>query len=317
MAQLQIRVKKEMIRFLGMAALVIFVAGCYPKSITVDGEIFIVTKGGMNYKLGRIEVKAVSYDKEFLYHENAVFPVFKNMIEKKLNEFKEIKSLYENASSQIEDYYVEYQELEYSYNELKSELEKKSQIYGWSVYPNRGANHASLKKQVEMLNKKHSELAAIGKKISSMESVALFHADNAEQLKKEITTEHAMYAPAFIETMRANISTKTDANGRFSLVIPSEGNYYVMARASRSVGAHDEYYQWFMPVRHNRKNINIAMSNDNMVDRIAATSEAHMWQYKLGSRISSLEDLRSSYTDRFRWRLMKIINKDNKFVLSQ
>jgi len=57
--------------------------------------------------------------------------------------------------------------------------------------------------------------------------------------------------------------TKTDADGVFTLELPKDSKYIVLARAERSVGESHEEYCWMVPVSVTGKQSKVFLSNDN------------------------------------------------------
>jgi hypothetical protein len=61
-------------------------------------------------------------------------------------------------------------------------------------------------------------------------------------------------------------STKTDGNGNFKMNL-KEGQYVLVAKASRSISSTDEVYTWFVKVKVDDKNNMFLLSNDNMLEQ--------------------------------------------------
>jgi len=61
-------------------------------------------------------------------------------------------------------------------------------------------------------------------------------------------------------------STKTHADGKFSLAIPRDGRYGIVARASRELGQETQSYSWFVWVCLDGKpSKRLVLNNDNVV----------------------------------------------------
>ena len=69
---------------------------------------------------------------------------------------------------------------------------------------------------------------------------------------------------------KTSISTKTNADGKFSLKLPS-GKYLITARATREATEKEEYF-WCVWINAESKTQSIMLSNDNMTDAISIDS---------------------------------------------
>ena len=78
--------------------------------------------------------------------------------------------------------------------------------------------------------------------------------------------EYLDSAAPFFEALPASVTTtKTDADGKFQLRLPSSGEFVLAARATRSVIADFEVYFWLLGVDVNGA-ATVMLSNDNTTD---------------------------------------------------
>lgn len=198
--------------------------------INITGEIFIVTQGGQNYKLGLVKVGLIRYDK------------LKPYIEKKAIE----------ASDNIKYIYDDYRELKDSISVYESLIDKGTAISdSWTEYdqPNSDDQIKFLNMLIDMERKK----IQLKVRIAPYEKIYL----------KYVSGEFF-----FSNMPKLEDSTKTDSDGRFNLTAQTNKKYFIVAEASRSVGEKKENYYWMIeyPNSSFHSNQKILLSNDNLLE---------------------------------------------------
>ena len=89
-------------------------------------------------------------------------------------------------------------------------------------------------------------------------------AKNEERLGEPRSRQKYLYSAApYLAALPAAVETaKTDADGRFQLSIPDEGDYVLVATASRVILDITERYYWM--VKLDSRASKVALSNDNL-----------------------------------------------------
>jgi hypothetical protein len=207
--------------------LVVIVLGC-SREKNLTGEIFIVTQGGQNYKLGLVSVNLISQDK------------IKTHLGKKAK----------IANQNIAPIYNDYKQLKDSIDKLTvtaEEFDKKVQLL--KSYDKNNELLSALKRSLSVAEKKLDLMT----KAAPLEKVILLYADGSFFFDG---------LPGSID------STKTDSDGRFRFVVQKESKYYIVAKATRNIGDKKEYYYWIVeyPNPSFREDDKILLSNDNLFD---------------------------------------------------
>ncbi|MGD0059678.1 MAG: zinc ribbon domain-containing protein [Verrucomicrobiia bacterium] len=174
-----------------------------PLATTLEGEVFIVTKGGQNYKLGLVTVGIEKAE----------------VLRKYLDEVKhdpdvvKRRKAYEAAGAAA-----------------------TAALDNW--------------KKLGMENDGFPEYEEAQKKASE----AL---DAYEDFLVNVSLS--------FEVFSAPHSTKTDADGHYTMPVPGPGSFVLTARAERDVGDKVEHYYWFLPLPPpDRGKIKMTLSNDNL-----------------------------------------------------
>lgn len=178
----------RLVRVLSLSAALVSL-GC-ARTGEVGGQIFIVTKGGQNIKLGLVTVGAIKAEKLTSWVKET-----QDAVDKRI---QKAKGLAEKA-------------------EAATDEDEKSRLYGMAS----------------------SELSPLA----------------GEELGKTLTK--GLPAP--------DVSTKSDADGRFVLELPRGEKFALVAQASRMAGDETEHYFWLVwtPLEETARK-NIMLSNDNL-----------------------------------------------------
>jgi hypothetical protein len=213
--------------------LILFVTGC-SRERTITGEIFVVTEGGQNYKLGLVSVGLVSAEKLTPH------------IEKKTKE----------ANDNLLPIYSNYRQLKDSIallDKLDNDLEQKRRLL--RIYDENN-------ELLSVLNKLRS---VIQRKISLDQTIAPLE-DTFERYTSGGFFLHGL--------PQLDDSSKTDSEGRFNLLGQKDRKYFIVASASRSPGDKTEYYYWIVeyPNPSFREGEKILLSNDNLFEPLIKLS---------------------------------------------
>lgn len=206
-------------------------------SSKIEGEAFVVTKGGDSKKLGLVEVQAYKMQdiEGFKAKILGEYSVYVNKISEGYK-FVGLKEKYEERKqllSEIEDATKKYQKCHtsYGFEECDMKLPK------------------TLENDFE-IRKKGIEIGA--SKIITENAVKIDNKFDMIYLMERVA-EHT-------KTLEA-IKTKTDADGKFTMTLPS-GEFLIVATGSRqSLG---EDYLWLIK---NSKSGSIRLANDSIFDQ--------------------------------------------------
>ena len=222
--------------------------------IALDGDIFIVTKGGENIKLGLVPVGLIPLTDimQHLQEKEAVAS----------NEITRLEALIKATDAEVDA------------EERKApEWAKEAEILFHAVQARR---------EIELLPFNDKSFYAFNKALVDFLVKVPNYAprgwvDSIEKWSKLIRQRANYYSGEFyFESLPSSVrSTKTNADGKFQIQVPGTGTYALAAVASRHVGDSVEAYHWLLQIdtvgESPRK---IMLSNDNL--------------YKVGTRLGKL-----------------------------
>ena len=194
----------------------------------VDGQIFIVTAGAQAIKLPLVSVAAVS----------------KANIEEHIKEL-DLKVAPERAKADA------------SVTQLTAELEhdKRAEAIGLAK-AKASVGMSSLSSDQKIVNQhlQFGRLTELQKRSKKTE----------ERLGGALARRKSLRSVAayFLDLPQPVATAKTDADGRFTLTLPDEGEYVMVASSTRAVFSQTENYYWM--VRVDPQQSSITLSNDNL-----------------------------------------------------
>lgn len=216
-----------------------FAVACAPKEQPVTGEVFIVTKGGNNIKLGLVPVAVYTEQtvNDFIAKYKASHEARVGAAEPAIKEAQaELAPLKAANDTAIEEVWK-------SHAHLKQLTSSK-----WSAYYE--GPHKRINDTYEAATTQY--LAALNKKIALIDSAMLL--SSGESISRATPVPLA--------------ETKTNSDGKFSFML-KPGRYGIWARGSRSIGSDVEHYFWFLWVAvAEGKAQDILLSNDNQINSI-------------------------------------------------
>lgn len=220
-----------------------------PENISLEGEVFIATRGGGNIKLGLVSVTLVPLDEALDYlegmRETSIHSITqrkkdiataKEEFERQVESAKEARlrqrPLDERQLKLVEDQILEHfekfseavradkdQAKYFKWVEEKSELEKRRDDLTHKIYDEPFLPDHAREQQI---------------KIQALELDLGFSYSGDWWFSK---------LPSGIN------SVKTDSNGIFKIQIPSSGNYVIAAKASRQISERTEDYYWLVRIK--------------------------------------------------------------------
>jgi hypothetical protein len=208
----------------------------------IEGQVFIVTKGGSAIKLALVQVSAIPLGQMERYLGEVEREVTGER-HKADSLISEAKAAVRNATNAREQHYQAWQRQQ---GDVIQEFKKNM----------RGEYNAS-----------NAEYKGLVERVWKMQA----------RLEEAIHTRHAMYsaAPYFTKLPEPVASTKTDADGKFGLTLPAGDEYVLGARAKRSLpGGGSEHYFWLVKAQSST----VMLSNDNLAsagspDSVVTTTE--------------------------------------------
>jgi hypothetical protein len=210
----------------------LFVLSCCSRQGQLTGEVFIVTKGGQSLRLGLVEVRAIP--------EDVIQPFVQAKHAAAKEEMDKLQRLWDEALAKAKLTQANLEEATTRYIQASKRLASEYTSAAWELYTSAGreleeVKHAAL----EMSN----DLHAITEKRDYWKSAGYY-------LENLPTT---------------TITTKTDADGKFTLSLDKKKRYAIAAQATREILSTTEKYSWFIWVSLEGNNIkHIMLNNDNL-----------------------------------------------------
>lgn len=231
-----------------LTAAVMAVAGCGPQEpspkaaapapappapATVNGQVFVVTKGGLSIKLALVHVFAVP--------EAEVKARLSSPAREAIERSDKILAEHLAASKAAEAA----QALAAGAAKRRADAQR-----AWESAPISA---------IDVSDRLSAAVAAAEKSLEPYRA-ARARADKALDAFLAMDSLQAVEAAARAVTHTA----KTDADGKFSLKVPGAGKYLLFARAQRLAGSVTEKYDWLVWVDAAATPVDVMLSNDNM-----------------------------------------------------
>jgi len=219
-------------------AIPMLLTACGPNERELTGQVFIVTQGGDNKKLGLVEVLA------FPENNSEVLTYFKTSHAALVARRPPAEAAY-NASK------TAYEEA----RDRDSQEEKTIKHlldFARDPYKDLSARRAALSSasaHTKRFEKTTQEVALLRKQLTDAIDTQIFWLSSELYFQK-------------LPTHLATAKTKTDADGKFSMKLPA-GRYVVAAAATRKVSDKEEKYFWLIRVDTSARNESVMLSNDN------------------------------------------------------
>lgn len=245
-------------------AALVTLTGCKPKETGLSGQVFIVTRGGENIKLGLVEAHLIEK------HQMSQF------LETNLQSFIEPEFL--SRSHELESAKTALLKANIALNSFPKVPDGEDSI--------RSQMDARLEKDIEDLEKEKKWsinddylVAAAQDYLTNMEDILKDYNPGRNKIRGDCWRAEFRVAKAKIilgefptvETYFTNFSstmgqkTVTDADGKFSFSYPCDKRFSLFAKAERLVGDQTEHYCWLVDAPSNIENAQIFLSNNNFV----------------------------------------------------
>ena len=274
-------------------------AGCKPKATTVSGQVFIVTKGAENFKLGAVEILLVEKSQVTDFLQKKQPAIESEMASKRqdiTNAEQEVATAQSNANKAEAyfDWFTANKPYKTNADYFKSSSEWDNlfkQYVRQTNYVERLGNYltnnasddnsvntffAAIKKREEMAEQlnslsdqktaiKTAALAAERDKLEIVKSTltkADSHADTVKTILENSPTVAdylADFSPIVVQ------KTLSDSDGKFSFTYPRDKTLAIFAHAQRMVLDKTEIYYWLVDAPTNAETAQIFLSNNNLV----------------------------------------------------
>jgi hypothetical protein len=274
--------------------------GCKPKQTTLSGQVFIVTQGAENVKLGDVEILLIekSQATDFLQKKQPAIESEMALKQQELtNAEQEVATASQNADK-AQAYFdwftvnkpyktnADYAKIKSQWNILfnqyvyQTNYVERLLAYTTNNLSDENAENnfmAAVNRREEMagkLNSLNDELETIKSDMVATETEKL------EVVKSSVSKASADVAIAntnlenspsladYFEDFSPVIVQKTisDSDGKFSFVYPRDKSFAIFASAQRMVLNKTEKYFWLVNAPTNAESVQIFLSNNNLVE---------------------------------------------------
>lgn len=227
------------------------------KQLKLNGSVFVVTKGGTNYKLGLTPVAAITKEDFERVESIAIDAVNRFILDnspayrKALAEIKPLKDKLDLLSKQHD---IADGNLDKLIKE-KEFLGSKSGIYIYngtrnvSYYGSDSSSQALARSIRAEINSEIAKLNAIAEQFKETKDQANDAKNRMDRIANEAKNQISTYQRS-LATVALGVTqtkTKTNADGEFSLNLTRGMDFVLVAFADRSIGKSSEEYNWLIP----------------------------------------------------------------------
>jgi flagellar motor protein MotB len=235
---------------LGIASSLLLVSfGFFEGDLT--GSVFIVTRGGQNVKFGLVEVRVIP--------ESEILSLIQEKKAVAHEQQEGLKPLVEEAKQQAREAGEEYAKAVIRAGEVVNEEKLVTDRYSLHL------NIATTEEQMKIIEgtKASQERMEAAQKAADRKENASKEKDTSLS-KLEAQYEHWTSCSYYFDGLPEGVtSTKTDADGAFSLHLRRGVKYALTAKARREVAGSTEDYCWVVRVTLDGRQTKIFLSNDN------------------------------------------------------
>jgi hypothetical protein len=286
--------------FLIITVIFVFIfTGCN-KQGELQGSVFIVTQGAQNIKLGLVKVTAIPENeiKQFVEQKKSIIngesnklksdmDAIKPEIAKSQKEFDEAKRNYDEIVAQRDNLKSREQSLNLGFNPYSLNEDPYLSEYETPEMKAERNKQRQIQKQLDAIRK---QIASYEPKVSQASKIMTDAKSRLEMSKSnlsKITDKLVSYVQAsflFDGLPEGKIKAVTDADGKFSMKLPS-GKYALVASSERRVVNTTEEYYWLIWVDIDGKEPKqIMLTNQNLLGQ-----DSEDGVFKLKELIPSLD----------------------------
>ena len=236
--------------------LTIILLGCKPKQTAVTGQIFIVTRGAENVKLGAVEVLLVEKSQvvEFLQKKQSDI---ESKIASRRQELANAQHESANQQAVIATKVAPAKE-----DVEKAKADYKSFITNESLYTGAKAGE-----KFKVMESAESRLAGVWDTLESARA-------QLDDLQSRVVVATALFENASTPTIEDYLTgfspivvqkAISDADGKFFLIYPRSKSLTILASGQRTVSGKTEKYYWIVDAPTNIKTTQVLLNNNNLV----------------------------------------------------
>ncbi len=241
---------------LALCALCVTCKARKPTEGDLVGDIFIVTRGGQNYKMGLVSV--------LLFDEDTFSRLMTAKTSKRSEERAKLRPAYDAAMQALRDANREEQlaqaAQEAAHKKVMANL--RDDLHDWGGFQKMLAKDESLQKQwyalIGVAGKKEMAVSAARHDLDHVAS-EYSYCDTCDFLLRDLPHPRA--------------TTKSDADGHFVVRLQFARRYGLLARAQRQVIDEVEDYCWALWIAFGQpQRTRLFLSNDNLVQQVSVES---------------------------------------------
>ncbi|MGA3145203.1 MAG: hypothetical protein ABSF10_19555 [Verrucomicrobiota bacterium] len=275
---------------------IIGLVGCKPKATTVSGQVFIVTKGAENFKLGDVEILLVEKSQvtDFLQKKQPAIDLEMASKRQELTNAEQQVATALGKADKAQAYFdwftanksyktnTEYIKASSEWDNLFKQYVRQTNYVARLVqntnYDENTINtlKAAVKKRKEMVEqlnslsdqKKAIKTAAIASETEKIEVVKSSVTEaNSHVATVKTNLENSPTVADYLEDFLPVVVQKTlsDSDGKFSFTYPRDKMLAIFAHAQRMVLDKTETYYWLVDAPTNAETTQIFLSNNNLV----------------------------------------------------
>jgi hypothetical protein len=224
--------------------------GCKPRpNTTITGQVFIVTRGDQNIKLGLVEVDLIPQQQTYDFLKTKQTAV-ETEIAARENEFIASSNALKRVEANLADYEADNPSTTSKY---------KSMLDNYETNSNAGIRIA-LKYQLNEVDKNVGAVKSILEQKVADVQMRLDAATTSLTNYPDGDAYFSGFSPSIIQ------KTLTDADGKFSLAYSAGTNLALYAKADRLVGTRTEKYYWLINAPTNAEATQVFLSNQNFIN---------------------------------------------------
>lgn len=228
----------------------------------LKGEVFIVTKSAVNFKLGLVEVTAIPESEVNIYLER-----IREQVDTEIKRLKREIDAAEKRYNQANELYVTKQRV---FEEVQKLLISKCGYTFAGPYPTRYDSQGlvdqvatvAARRECDVLNSEFSKAEnEYHTALSDAAETGKVDTEKKEKLKALPTSEFY-----FERLPKGVVHAVTNADGKFTMTLPSTGRFALAAHSQREIfGSTEEYYWLIWASLDGEKSKSVMLTNKNLM----------------------------------------------------
>lgn len=224
-----------LLRSANLILLIVLLSGCSREG-EISGEVFIVTKGRENVKLGLVEIRAIPENDVFTYLHNAE-KQRNGELQKIASEREGLRQTLERAQKDLEE---DLKDIDRQYEAAKNAYDRRWDNFDKTIYEKvKNAYDARVKER----DGRKKALQTVEHRVADL-------GIREQTLRMELQQRRTMSARPLeseFESLPSGIaSAVSNAEGKFLIKLPRHGRFLLAAKTSRSLFQTEEHYCWLV-----------------------------------------------------------------------